>query len=50
MTQSSAAMSTIALLCILVVLGTGCSSRQAYPETWPTLTAGQAGCRQFTGR
>jgi hypothetical protein len=50
MTKSRAAMSFIALLCMLVVPGTGCSSRQAYPDTWPTLTAGETGCRQFAGR
>jgi hypothetical protein len=51
MTKRSVAMSIIALPCMLVVVaGTGCSSRQTYPETWPRLTAGQAGCRQFAGR
>jgi hypothetical protein len=48
MTTRSPAM--IALLCVLVVAGTGCSSRQPYPKTWPRLSAGQADCRQFAGR
>jgi hypothetical protein len=51
MTKRRAAIPGIVLACLLgVVAGMGCSSRQVYPVTWPALTAGQAGCREFAGR